>query len=161
MEHLIVDIDGVLANNQHIINLFGPNKSSDEVIVNAIRSAKPIKEVVEFIQPFLSKPNPIKVVFCTGRPSRFMSETIKWLESILIIQDNCMLLMRYDHDEESSDANVKLDLLRSRGILPSNTIMVLDDKKEIIDHLYAAGYKCMHVKVEPKKELKKPNYILD
>jgi FMN phosphatase YigB (HAD superfamily) len=138
MKTIIYDIDGTLANIQHLIPLWETDK---EQFFERLGEAKTIKEThVLFAVHHLFRN--YKIAYYTARPERTRGITEKW------IKDNlggfCTLLMRADNDERPDEA-VKIELLEKAGLTPDKVLFVVEDRVRVVKALRAKGYFVMDV----------------
>lgn len=123
---VIVDIDGTLSvpnpermKHAHIDwEAFYADSFDDE----------PIKEMVDLVKHLHRK---YEVVYCTARSERARVKTLNWFDKHEIPYGNRNVLMRPNFDERSS-VEIKLDLLKWRGIKVNQIALMFDDHNAIV-----------------------------
>ena len=125
-KYIIVDIDGTLAvpnpermKHAHVDwEAFYADSFDDE----------PIKEMVDLVKHLHRK---YEVVYCTARSERARVKTLNWFDKHELTYENRNILMRPNFDERSS-VEIKLDLLKWRGIKVNQIALMFDDHNAIV-----------------------------
>lgn len=149
MKYVVFDIDGVLARpNPERMRLIGAGPdggtdweafystdfSKDEQIEAGASLVNAIEELSEH-----GLCDTYENVFLTSRRRQVQDQTDDWLRRQVEFVRLGDLLMRPDGDNRKA-SEVKLDLLRSRGITPENTLFIVDDEAENVQAFALAGY---------------------
>jgi phosphoglycolate phosphatase-like HAD superfamily hydrolase len=127
---IIFDIDGVLSDPSRRIE-FAKNKDWDSF--NGLASADyPFKEVCSICRS-LSKD--FKIVFLTGRPKKYFSQTVKWLhENVFLLQQTTMHLVMRPTDDFRKSSEFKLSELNK--LKEQYTIVAAFDDNEDVVKMY-------------------------
>lgn len=88
----------------------------------------PIKEMVDLVKHLNRK---YEVVYCTARSERARVKTLNWFDKHELTYENRNILMRPNFDERSS-VEIKLDLLKWRGIKVNQIALMFDDHNAIV-----------------------------
>lgn len=137
----IFDIDGTLADCSHRLHyITGENKDWDSFYKDCIND-KPILPVVELahtLQMFHSK-----VIFVTGRPEKYMEETLDWLCD-QFNTNSAILMMRKD-DDHRPDYIVKKEIYEEYIKDYYFIEGVFEDRKQCVDMWRSLGLTCYQV----------------
>jgi hypothetical protein len=142
--YIVSDIDGTVADISHRVKyLIGADKNwgkffaamnQDTVI---FKNASILLELSNYgIQSYY------ELVFCTGRPEIYRTETESWLATN--VHAGHTVLMRKDGDYRS-DSVIKPELLREAGITPENTLFILEDRNRVVMAYRDLGYNVFQV----------------
>ena len=149
----IFDIDGTLADCSHRLHFIEPADNATftydgklefnpdwESFYEACVDDKPIEGVIEILK--LLSHTGIKIVLVTGRPKKYLTQTLAWLLKQNIKFDG--MYMREDGDHRQ-DYIVKHELYMN-DISKSYAIQgVFEDRKQCVDMWRGLGLTCFQV----------------
>ena len=129
---ILCDIDGTVANNDHRQHFLEGKKDWDGFF-NALDKDKPIYKTINKI--IREHQNGKNIIFLTGRPERYRSSTLVWLEKFFDF--NISMLMRKNNDQRNK-------LIIKREIFESNfnnaeIDYVLDNDNELLEMWHEIG----------------------
>jgi len=104
---VLCDIDGTVANNDHRQHLLTNYKDWDKFF-SKLSEDSPIFPIIEIINQRFR--DGMEIYFVTGRPERFRTETMSWLEKYF--KYDFLLIMRKDNDVRNK-LTIKKEMLRS------------------------------------------------
>ncbi len=132
--HVVVDIDGVLADSIHR----APYASDPDKFYGAIPDDKPVSEMVNLVRSLMQKGH--KVTFLTARSDIARAITLEWLNkhvTLISRHGTPELYMRADGDLAPSD---ELKLSVCEWLNPD---LVIDDDDKTAHLLYDHGFKVL------------------
>ena len=140
----VFDLDGTLSNCDHRIQ-YAQSREWDEFHAR-LMDDKPRRNVVRFFQS-VNKADELTVVL-TGRPERYMVNTLRWMKKHDIVP--WKLLMRHNNDYRP-DAEMKLAMLegfcKSMGFKPpaKSIVAALEDRDKVVEAFRAVGIETWQV----------------
>ena len=81
-----------------------------------------------------------QIIFVTGRPEKYRTETIAWLRTQNICDD--VLLMRKDNDFRK-DCVIKEEIYREHIESKYEVEFCIDDRKQVVDMWRSIGLTCL------------------
>ena len=143
----VFDIDGTIANIEHRLHYIKSNHKNCDAFHEACDQDVIIKSVAKIAAYILNRDR--NLVYCTGRPERVRSKTIKWLDRHnLWMRGNTHLLMREDHDYRP-DYIVKPELLDQlphyASIFDNKVTAIFEDRQSVVQMWRSLGYTCFQV----------------
>lgn len=93
---ILCDIDGTIANNDHRQHFLQGKKDWDGFFSELIND-KPIHSIIDMVNK--EHADGKEIVFLTGRPERYRSPTVCWLEQFFDFE--LKILMRLDTDKRN------------------------------------------------------------
>lgn len=153
---IVCDLDGTLCDVRHRQHL--AQAGAWDEFHQGIPNDTPRPVVLAFLKSLKELEVPLRLVFLTGRPSAYETETMAWLTKhcdLELVDDYDALLMR-GKDEYGSDTVVKerlldgyLDIFYEGSGLPredrKGRILILDDRDKVVAHFRDLGYECWQV----------------
>lgn len=145
MRYIVCDIDGVLARpNPERMKLVGalPGGGTDwpKFYATDFTRDEPIRSGNELLEALWSSVSLLlEVIFVTSRRECVRKQTEEILYRCGEWGCTNRLLMRPGADERPAP-QVKLDLLRGRGVTPENTLCVIDDEVDNVRAFAEAGF---------------------
>lgn len=136
MNFAIFDLDGCVSDDRHRryrLPLEGAADGCFEAYHEACGNDPVVPAGLSAIRA--AEREGLAVAFVTGRPAKYRERTVLWISKRLGI-DSPTLLMRPSNDVQASP-DLKLYLLRSRGIRPDQIQLAYDDRDDVL-HAYAA-----------------------
>lgn len=153
MQNIIVDLDGTLAleaHRRHYIASHGWEKYFEHIVDDI-----PNPAVLKMLQD-LSK-HGYNIFIFTSRPEQYREITSKWLakfdmpphfmEMRAVEHTN---LLGGDWQAKLSDNDLKLAMLERHNLNWGNTLMVLEDRDEMVDFYRNLGFNCWQVHYQGK-----------
>jgi len=138
--HLIVDIDGTIADNTHRQHLLSQEPRAWDEYHDLCHLDTPITAIHELIWGlFFQGHDP---VYVTGRMERSRLKTELWLTKHGFPRGP--LYMRPENDHRD-DVVIKTELAAKAGLSPSNVLLALDDRDRVVKMWREAGYRCLQV----------------
>jgi len=143
--HIIVDIDGTIANIEHRLHYIKKPVPDWEGFhrPEEILSDKPIQDTIDLLRELQYGDDPLyEVVLCTGRYDVCREATVQWLGM------NCVpwkrLLMRKAGDNRP-DTVVKPELLARAGFCPAQVLCIFEDRTSVVKKWRELRYTCYQV----------------
>lgn len=130
---IIVDIDGTIADCRHRDHFITDRPQDMESFFKACKNDKIIPEVLNIINKLSID---YKIIFCTGRSSKYKSETLTWLE--INFGDYYERLIMCGKDDNTPGAVLKepiIDILKNEYDIE----MAFDDDPNTIKMLQSKG----------------------
>jgi len=140
---IIVDIDGTISKVGDRLKYLQQTPKNWDKFYNACFDDEPIHSVIDLIETLWGTSKAI--VFCTGRIESVRSQTIKWINKhIDIDNDDYKLVMRPD-DDYRHDTEVKPEQLSNAGIMLQQIAFVLEDRDSMVKKWRELGLTCLQV----------------
>lgn len=152
---IIVDLDGTLVDNNHRLHLLLGDKPNWEQWDEGVPHDKPNQWCLDILYGMLdacmldsldhyAKKNTLEILFITGRGSRLLLKTKKWLKKHFNDNDlNYKLYMRQEGDSRP-DFIVKKNIYRDYIRDEYNVLFCLEDKNSVADMWRKEGLVCLH-----------------
>lgn len=138
---VIVDLDGTCSNaekRKHLID--GSQKKDWEAFYDACHQDEPFEDI-RYLVRSLEHLRHIPV-YLTGRVERVREKTLAWLAEHRFPEGK--LVMRKDGDYRA-DNIVKAEMAQVTGLTPENTLLVLDDRNQVVKMWRELGFRCLQV----------------
>lgn len=140
--NVIIDIDGTCSNAEHrkyLIDGSQKPKNWDE-FYDRCHEDQPHDDIKDLV--WMLAKQYFKVHYLTGRVERVRGKTLDWLKNHGFPTGH--LEMRPDGDHRM-DSIVKAEMAQRLGLTPSNTLLVLDDRDQVVRMWRASGFRCLQV----------------
>lgn len=144
MNHIIVDLDGTLADNSHRQYLIeSGGKKNWRAFFDACDKDTPVSALIKLLVT-LYTPNAsrLSIHILSGRSETVRQKTIDWLAANFPYPHT--LTMRSVNDFRD-DWVVKGEMAETLGLSPSNTLCVFDDRKSVVEMWRSKGFLCLQV----------------
>lgn len=146
--NIIADLDGTISFDHHRRKLI-PDESIEHYFQACDRDT-PNLAVIEMLEAMRMAGYDIHIV--TGRSETTRSKTEVWLRENGVTWSslNMRPIDTYrahgrDASGFDSDPELKASICKLQGLTPDNTLMVLEDREEIVDAWRAMGFDCWQV----------------
>ncbi len=138
----IFDIDGTLADCSHRLHFIEQEKPDWESFYKDCVNDKPIAPTVEILRAL--QEYGATIIYITGRPCKYIDETIQWLKKYTKGPVSSLLYSRTDGDHRP-DYIVKKEIYEE-NIKPYHHIDgVFEDRKQCVDMWRSLGLTCYQV----------------
>jgi hypothetical protein len=147
MAHLIVDIDGTLANCEHRLHHIQKSPKNWDAFYAAAYADEPIKPICSLVWSLYSGRLFDGVIYVTGRPRRIQGTTLEWLVRNQLPDPRHAtngLEMRGDTDFRP-DFVVKREILHKLRALDFNPTMAIEDRSQVCRMWREEGLTCLQV----------------
>lgn len=146
--NIITDLDGTLAleiHRRHYIASHGWEAYFEHIHLDPVNVA-----VMNMLQDLST--HDYNIYIFTSRPEQYRDETTEWL--VKHGMPPCTMEMRPDEDTnlgggcwqaKRTDEQIKLSMLEKYGLNRQNTLMVLEDRDEMVEFYRKLGFNCWQV----------------
>jgi pyruvate-formate lyase-activating enzyme len=123
--HILVDIDGTIADNIHRLHhIQGPRKDWP-AFFDAMGKDEPIPEMIALVKA-LSQARDVRLVYVPGRPDSHRDVTAYWLA-----------------DHHRPDHTVKAEILRHLRDMGYDPKIAIDDREQVVQMWRRNGVRCL------------------
>jgi len=140
-KYAIIDLDGTCSNAERRKYLIdGSQKKDWDAFYDACHEDAPHEDIRHLVS--LLHRSGTLVVYLTGRVERVRDKTVTWLFQHGFPEGS--LQMRPDGDYRA-DNIVKEEMADRLGLTPANTLLVLDDRDQVVRMWRERGFRCLQV----------------
>ena len=136
---IIVDLDGTLCDDSNRKYLVSGSDRDYDMYHKMCTEDVPRKEILQFLQVWMSIHPEEEIVFLTGRPSTYIEETHLWINKYVQPQWKWTLIMRLEGETNPSTAEWKVSML-DRFFEKKEITLILDDSKRNVLEFLKYGY---------------------
>lgn len=140
-KYAIIDLDGTCSNaeaRKYLID--GSQKKDWAAFYDLCDQDEPHKDIRFLVRLFHSYG--LYIVYLTGRVERVRDKTTSWMLKHEFPEGS--LQMRPDGDTRQ-DSIVKAEIADKLGLTPENTMVVLDDRDQVVKMWRERGFRCLQV----------------
>ena len=133
---VVVDVDGVLADNRHRLPFLDRRPKDWESFFRTAGADAPLAAGLRLLEVLDSD---LTIVLLTGRPARLRDLTVDWLQRHGVCWD--LLGMRPDADR-SAAASLKRRAVDALAGLGWEIVLAIDDEPAVAEAYHRAGVPC-------------------
>ena len=140
----IFDIDGTLADCSQRLHFIQQEKPDWDAFYKDCVSDKPIAPTIELLRAL--QEYGANIIYITGRPCKYMNETIQWLKKYTECPVRCLYMRT--NDDHRPDYIVKKEIyeIDIKPYLKNECIWgVFEDRKQCVDMWRSLGLTCYQV----------------
>lgn len=148
-KHLIVDIDGTIADLSHRLHhINGSSRKDWDAFFAACKYDRVHVDVVTIIKDLAARGNK-PIHFITGRSNVVYQETLDWLYNEAGFLSYDFTLFMRNHGDHRTDDIVKHELynrnLWPRGVVPKTTLAVFEDRDRVVQMWRSMGFRVLQI----------------
>lgn len=147
--NVIADLDGTITDETHRRKLIVDENV--EAYFRACARDDPNEDVIETLNVLYKAGFCIHII--TGRSESVMAQTRDWLRQNLVKYDTLTMRSVKDYDPNGRsgaafkhDPDIKERICKRLGLTPTNVMMVLEDREEMVEDWREKGYNCWQVR---------------
>jgi hypothetical protein len=133
----VIDLDGVVSDTRHRVHFVERQPKNWEAFFAAARLDPVLPEGVAVVERLATDH---RIVYLTGRPERWRSDTEHWLSSVGLPAGTIHMRGNSDHRPARM---VKLGVLR-KLVTKAPVAVVVDDDPQVVHAVRSAGFTVLH-----------------